>query len=269
MIELFDHDRHEENRRSSKGNQLKWRTGEFWYKADYLGYEGLAEYVVSCLLAHSDLPSDMFVLYDTEEILYKKQTFTGCRSRHFLQPGEQLITLERLFFQHYGRSLYRAIFDIREEADRFAFLAEQTEKITGLSDFGRYLCILMETDALFLNEDRHTHNIAVIMNEKEEYRLCPAFDYGGSLLSDTRIEYPMEGDIPELIRDVRAKTISSSFENQVDTAEAVCGQNLRFSFREKDVEDLLQQDSLYPAEVKKRVRDVLFHQMRKYAYLFR
>ena len=84
MIELFDHDRHEENRRSSKGNQLKWRTGEFWYKADYLGYEGLAEYVVSCLLAHSDLPLDMFVLYDTEEILYKKQTFTGCRSRHFL-----------------------------------------------------------------------------------------------------------------------------------------------------------------------------------------
>ena len=26
---------------SSKGNQLKWFDGEYWYKADFLGYEAL------------------------------------------------------------------------------------------------------------------------------------------------------------------------------------------------------------------------------------
>ena len=35
---------------SSKGNQLKWRQGDIWYKADYMGYEGMAEVVISDLL---------------------------------------------------------------------------------------------------------------------------------------------------------------------------------------------------------------------------
>ena len=40
---------------SSKGNQLKWEQAGVWYKADYTGYEGLAEYMVSALLKYSDL----------------------------------------------------------------------------------------------------------------------------------------------------------------------------------------------------------------------
>lgn len=35
---------------SSKGNQLKWERQGIWYKADYTGYEGLSEYMVSELL---------------------------------------------------------------------------------------------------------------------------------------------------------------------------------------------------------------------------
>ena len=44
-------------RHSSKGNQLKWNPAntETWYKADYIGYEGLTEYMVSHLLMHSTL----------------------------------------------------------------------------------------------------------------------------------------------------------------------------------------------------------------------
>ena len=41
------------NRNSSKGNQLKWFDAGNWYKADYLGYEGLAEYLISHLLEKS------------------------------------------------------------------------------------------------------------------------------------------------------------------------------------------------------------------------
>lgn len=39
---------------SSKGNQLKWKDGDFWYKADYMGYEGLAEVVVAAALKESN-----------------------------------------------------------------------------------------------------------------------------------------------------------------------------------------------------------------------
>ena len=59
MIELFEQDIQLNDRQSSKGNQLKWQ-GENggWYKADYTGYEGFAEYMVSCLLEYSSLEKD-------------------------------------------------------------------------------------------------------------------------------------------------------------------------------------------------------------------
>ena len=40
---------------TSKGDQLKWKIDDRWYKADYMGYEGLVEYVVSRLLEKSSL----------------------------------------------------------------------------------------------------------------------------------------------------------------------------------------------------------------------
>ena len=53
MIELFDENRKDMQRKSSKGNQLKWESEGKWYKADFMGYEGLAEYMVSSLLEKS------------------------------------------------------------------------------------------------------------------------------------------------------------------------------------------------------------------------
>ena len=61
MVKLFEEDKREQGRQSSKGNQLKFEREGIWYKADYLGYEGLAEYVVSKLLAHSSLKEDEYV----------------------------------------------------------------------------------------------------------------------------------------------------------------------------------------------------------------
>ena len=46
------------------------------------------------------------------------------------------------------------------------FLVEQIERITGLKEFGKYMNKLFTLDALILNEDRHTHNIAVLMNSQ-------------------------------------------------------------------------------------------------------
>ena len=69
MIELFEQDRKEENRQSSKGNQLKFERDGIWYKTDYLGYEGLAEYVVSKLLGYSTLKPSEYVDYELEQII--------------------------------------------------------------------------------------------------------------------------------------------------------------------------------------------------------
>ena len=97
MIRLEEKDLRTAAHQSSKGNQLKWESEGVWYKADYTGYEGLAEYVVSKLLRYSNMEENDYILYETEEIRYKQAIYRGCRSRNFLPDGWQLITLERLF----------------------------------------------------------------------------------------------------------------------------------------------------------------------------
>ena len=166
MVELFEKDALKNVRQSSKGNQLKWRFRENWYKADYTGYEGLAEYAVSCLLKESSLQPEEFIVYQTEEILYGKQIFRGCISRDFLPEGWQLITLERLFHNFYGENLYQSIFRIEGVTERAEFLVDQVVRMTELKEFGVYLTKLLTIDALFLNEDRHTHNIAVLLDQE-------------------------------------------------------------------------------------------------------
>ena len=127
----------------------------------------------------------------------------------------------------------------------------------------------MTIDAVFVNEDRHMHNVAVLMSLKGEFSYCPIFDNGAGLLSDTSMDYPLGTDLYDALSEVRAKTISGSFEEQMDVSEDVCGMNLHFSFTKKDVEQILNEIPGYSDQEKERVRDILFEQMRKYKYLFK
>ena len=269
MVELFEKDTMKNVRQSSKGNQLKWRFRKNWYKADYTGYEGLAEYAVSCLLKESSLQPEEFIVYQTEEILYRKQRFRGCASRDFLPEGWQLITLERLFYNFYGEGLYRNIFRIEGVTERAEFLVDQVVRMTGLKKFGEYLTKLLTIDALFLNEDRHTHNIAVLLDQEGTYHYCPVFDNGAALLSDTSMDYPTGTDIIDLIPQVRAKTLSSDFGEQLEAVENLYGRPLKFSFDGRLISEMLEREQVYPDEIKKRVRDILLQQKRSYGYLFR
>ncbi len=268
MVTLFEGGAGEPRRQSSKGNQLKWYSGEKWYKADYTGYEGLAEYMVSHLLQLSTMKRETFVLYDTVKIRYDETVFLGCESAHFLPARWHLITLERLFFQHYGESLYESIFRIREPENRAVFLVEQVEHLTGLKEFGRYLSVILTIDAFFLNEDRHTHNIAILRDVYGKYHYCPAFDHGASLMADTKMDYPLEQPLEKLYEKPKAKTFCRDFDEQLDVVETLFGQHLQFRFTNKDVQKLLESESEYPAEVKKRVGELLRAQRRKYRYLF-
>ncbi len=274
MVELFESDIKTNDRKSSKGNQLKWLNNDIWYKADYTGYEGLTEYVISKLLQFTGLDEKEYVIYTPTEIKYKEQVFRGVSSKNFLHDDWQVITLERLFQSFYGRSLNNAIWSIKDPKERLKFLVENVERMTGLKDFGKYMNKVLTIDAFFLNEDRHTHNIAVLMNGKSEFDYCPIFDNGAGLLADTYLDYPMNGDIYKQIDSVKAKTFSLSFDEQLDISEALYGMNMKFSFNKKDVLNILSLEGatsesiIYPKEIRERVCKIIFEQMRKYAYLF-
>lgn len=270
MIELFEQNIKTNDRQSSKGNQLKWENDGIWYKADYTGYEGLTEYVISELIKLSNLKENEYILYSPVEIKYKSNVYTGAASKDFLEEGFEIVTLERLFKTYYGRSLNNAIWTLREPKDRLSFIVSSVEAITGLKDFGKYMNKLLTIDAFFLNEDRHTHNIAVLKNSNNEFKICPIFDNGAGLLSDTTMDYPLGEDIYKLIDSVKGKTISLNLEEQMEVSEDLFGMNLKFEFSKKNVEEILSRDEalIYSEEIRNRVKKVLFEQMRRYPYLF-
>lgn len=290
MVRLFEQEMQGAIRQSSKGNQLKWlkeevwdnaapeqrgvrkRSGETmlktWYKADYTGYEGLAEYMVSRLLGYSNMSAEEYVVYDTEKIQYSSQIYLGCKSINFLPKGWQMITLERLFKNNFGQSLYKSLYTIENHEYRLKFLVDQVQRITGIDKFGSYMCKLLTLDAFFLNEDRHTHNIAVLLDPEGTFHCCPFFDHGAALLADTKMDYPMGEDVIMLMEKVRAKTFCRNFDEQLEIAERLYGQRFRFFFGEKEIQGLLEEEKYYPPDEKARVREVLLSQRRKYAYLF-
>lgn len=209
-----------------------------------------------------------FALYDLEQMRYKSSVYNGVRSRNFVKDDWQIITPERLFKNFFDESLYKAVFRITDNEERLRFLVNQVERVTGLRSFGTYMNKLLTIDALFLNEDRHTHNVAVLMNGEGEFACCPIFDQGAGLLSDTTMDYPLEGDTVAYLREAKAKTFCDSFDEQLDLSEKLYGRQMKFFFTKKDVKELLDAAVIYPAEVRKRVEDVICMQMEKYRYLF-
>ena len=171
---------------------------------------------------------------------------------------------------YYGKSLHTSLWNIREPEERLKFLVENVEGITKLKEFGSYMNKILTIDMLFLNEDRHTHNLAVLMNDKNEFMYCPIFDNGASLLSDTELDYPLEEDTYKLIDKVKSKTFIESFEEQTELSEKLYGMNIHFNFNKKDIEDILESEEakIYSKEERNRVKTILFEQMRKYPYLF-
>ena len=270
MIELFEQDTITIDRQSSKGNQLKWKNNDNWYKADYCGYEGLAEYVISHLLKYSNLKDDEYVLYGLTEIKYKSKIFNGVYSKNFLENNCKIITLERLFKNYYGTSLNKMIWSIPNHEDRLKFIVENVEKITKIKEFGKYMNKLLTIDGFFLNEDRHTHNIAVIIDKDDNFKLCPIFDNGASLLSDTSLDYDLKDDVYKLIDSVKGKTFSFDIEEQMLISDKLYGQNIKFNFTRNDVINLLNSEDVknYSQEERERVIKVILEQMRKYSFLF-
>lgn len=222
-VKLFTNDKVAET--SSKGNQEKWydKNTNKWYKLDQFGYEALAETIISRFLEKSNIPFP-FAKYEMERLNVHGRERTGCSSDNFLKDGESIITLSHLFSRNLGGSLKEALEKLPSDKKRIQYLAEKTAHITSLQKFPEYLTLLFEIDALFLNDDRHLNNIAVIeKNGKFDY--CPIFDNGAALLSNIQLS-PMDIDPKGLIKNVVARPFNTSFTRQMNTARALFGKQL-------------------------------------------
>ena len=155
--------------------------------------------------------------------------------------------------------------------DRIEFLVQKIEEITQIKEFGKYITAMLEIDAFFLNEDRHTNNIAVLYDtETEQYSLSPLFDQGLCLFADTSNDYPLDLPMDVCMERIEAKPFSSDFDTQLDAAEELYGIQLHFSFTTKDVcTELASLADYYPLEIRQRVEQIIRRQMRKYGYLMR
>lgn len=263
MIELFSL----RDRASSAGNQMKFRSGNLWYKVDFLGYEGLSEYVISSLLSFSNLCHGEYVNYELTEISREGESWNGCVSEDFT-GGWQLITLDRLFQQMLGYGVNQMYLEEPDHRRRLQLVVESTVGLTGIRDFGAYMSRMLTIDALFLNEDRHAQNIALLMSPTGTFKPAPLFDHGAGLLSDTTLDYPMEGNIFDQIRCAKSRSFCQDFDEQVDLAEELYGQHLKFAFTRRDVEEILDRAVQYPESVRHRVLEIILQRRSKYRYLF-
>ena len=252
---------------TSKGDQPKWQVEGIWYKADHMGGESLSEILISKLLKYSNLTD--FIDYTPVIIAYDDQDHRGCASRNFRRQDEILVPYEKLHRAYKGIGLASQIAKYPETTDRIRYTVDFIEEVTGLHGVGAYLTGVLELDAFFLNEDRHTNNLAVIRNEKtEEYRPCPIFDNGLSLLSDWN-DYPLESDLYECIARVKAKPFSVKFDEQIECAEILYGSHLKFRFKKSDVREILKtMEGFYPPQVLSRTERILYEQMRRYPIFF-
>ena len=253
---------------SSKGNQLKWLVRNNWYKADHMGYEGLCEVIVSKLLEKSNIGN--FVSYEPIRILFDGREFNGCYSKNFRQKNESLITLEYLSKQWLANSFAKELTHYPDVKDKIMHTVAFIEKVTKLKKVGEYLTTMLELDAFFLNEDRHTNNIAFILNDDTgEYRFCPYFDFGLSLLADTTEDYPMGEDIFQLITKIHVKPFDRDFDIQLDAAQELYGNHLELLFTNQDIEKAFDEVSeYYSDEIIIRAKELLYHQKHKYLYMF-
>lgn len=256
------------NGRTSKGNQAKWKIKNKWFKADQLGYEALAEVVVSRLLKYSNVAN--FVSYKPVVLQYGGKEHIGSESTDFLKPGELLLPFERFHRMHTARGLSQTLAKMSGAEERIRYTVDFVEEHAEITGVGPYLTALLELDCFTLNEDRHTNNLAVIQNGNTgKFSLCPIFDNGLALLSDTT-EYTVNDDIYANIRKVKAKPFDRDFDIQVEAAWALYGPQLEFHFDRYRVFEILgEMKEYYDERTVYRVEQVLLEQMRKYQVFFK
>ena len=100
------------------------------------------------------------VQYRIEPVTVHRRKRIACASKNFLRRNEEIVTLARLLKAELGDDFQRIFRSRTSVARRMETLVDAVIGITKLDGFGRYLTLLLEMDALVLNEDRHLNNIS-------------------------------------------------------------------------------------------------------------
>lgn len=235
---------------SSRGNQEKWLDKGIWYKLDMFGYEALSETLISRLLSKSNISADTpfgFVSYEMDKVNVHNRERVCCKSRDFLDKGQEIITLNRLISCEAGRPLKAVLSGFSSDKKRLQYIVSATTEITGLSDFDKYISVLFDLDAAFLNTDRHLNNIAVL-HKNGKYDYCPIFDNGAGLLSDM-ITARTDIESKALAESCVSMPFGMSFTRQSALVRRLYGRVLCMpKFTEEDIKALLSQLLLYYPE---------------------
>ncbi len=171
-----------------------------YIKLDNLGYEGIAEEMVSTLLKCTDI--EAFVEYKRCAVC-EDGVFLGygCFSENYLSGGVEEITIGKIlemnmlpYSIHYDE-LIDAVYDMCH------------------IDITDYINRILYLDSITYNEDRHFNNI-ILLEKDGKYTVGPIFDNGAACLSD-EVSYPMDVSIEENLSRVMAKPFQIRFEEQI------------------------------------------------------
>ena len=269
-LTLYTNDRVVAN--TSLGNQEKWFDAEknLWYKVDNGHFEALAEAVVcEVLMNFTNIGQikDVGVAHywvDTADVHGLKQVLSV--SENFKVENESVVTVNTILKKCLGSGYIQEFNKCAGLKDRIVFLVDLVESATGFSGFGAYFTLLIELDALVLNQDRHLNNIALLRSEKV-YKPCPIFDCGASFLLDFNLFRP---DIATkaFISKAQCLPFKSGFTRTVHTVQSLYGKQLEVDFTRNDIELIIDKYlEYYPKQfaylVKERILTVLMTQKKK------
>lgn len=258
---------------SSKGNQEKWyeESTNCWYKLDRIGFEAFSEAVSSEILReYSNVETELgyrVVPYWIETVDVHGGKRNASVSQNFLVGGQSVRTVYHVLKRVLGPNYQGVLAKERSIPRRLEKVVESVEQVSGLSDFGAYLTLLFEIDALFANEDRHLNNIAILAGNGG-YWYCPIFDNGECFMLDN-VRYPFDVEIKGMMRGLRAKPFGCRFSTLLTASRKIYGEQLKIDCSAEDVEEIAEKylewyQPMFRDFLRERVAAVVELQMKKY-----
>lgn len=258
---------------SSKGNQEKWYDKETnaWYKLDRIGFEALSEAVASEILRkYSNIETELgyqIVPYHIDSVDVHKAKRNASISPNFLKEGQSIQTAYHILKRVLGSDYQKVLADEKTIPNRLKKIVDTIETISGLQNFGQYLTLLFEVDALIANEDRHLNNIAII-EESGTYQYCPLFDNGEGFMLDN-VKYPFDVETKGLMKHLRAKPFQCRFGTLLSAARELYGTQLKITCTADEISEVIEAylewyQPMFRPFLKDRILDVMILQMKKY-----
>lgn len=188
------------NSSTKSGAQPRWRLGDKIIKLDNLGYESLAECLVSWFVQHTDIPEEWQLRYYPCTVVEDGKVLgTGAFSYDFAH-GRTVLSVADMLTRNF-MPFSSTLDDVRD------IIYDVSGK-----DHIKYLATILNLDAITRNEDRHFGNIAFCDKVP-----APIYDNGDSLLSDL-VSHPLDTPFLDCYNNSYAKPFATSFERQIQEA---------------------------------------------------